>query len=71
MDFTVSGKQTRTLVNIKSEKQHIFRKQYLVYERSKWNEHKRILKEVFLLAEISVCEFSWTFYGAFMLLCSF
>ena len=71
MDFTVSEKQTRTLMNIKSEKQHIFRKQYLFYDRSKWNEHKRILKEVVHLAKISVCEFSWTFYGVFMLSYSF
>ena len=35
-------------MNIKSEKQHIFRKQYLFYDRSKWNEHKRILKEVYI-----------------------
>ena len=71
MDLTVSRKQTRTLMNIKSEKQLIFSKQYLFYDRSKWNEHKKILKEVFHLAEISVSEFSWTFYGVFMLSCSF
>ena len=46
MDFTVSRKQTRTLMNIKSEKQHFFRKQYPFYDRSKWNEHKRIYQFV-------------------------